>query len=148
MSAPTVLDGLDAVRAAVGRALGTSDWTTVSAEQVALFLEATAAAAGPGGGDAPDGAGELPGLLVLSLTNLLLPRIVEVRGVSAGLNRGTGVVRFPAPAPVGSRVRASARLVDAVDVAGGVDTTMLVTVEAEGTAEPACVVESLSRWLA
>ena len=58
------------------------------------------------------------GYLTLSLSNLFLPQIVEVRGISAGLNRGTGKVRFPSPVPVGSRLRASARMEAATDVPG------------------------------
>ncbi|NLV55861.1 MAG: MaoC family dehydratase [Acidimicrobiales bacterium] len=152
--AATILDGLDAVRAAVGTDLGTSDWVTVTQEQVGLFADATgdhqwihvdverARAESPFGGPIAHG------YLTLALSNRFLPQIVEVRGVSAGLNRGTGKVRFPAPVPVGSRLRASARLDDATDVAGGVDTTITITIEREGGDKPVCVIESLSRWLA
>ena len=87
----TVLDGVDAVRAAAGTHLGTSRWLVVDQARVDRFVEAT--------GD-PDHT-----YLVLSLTNGLLPEVVEVRGVSMGLNLGTNQVRFPAPVPVGSRVR-------------------------------------------
>jgi acyl dehydratase len=150
----TVLDGLDEVRAAVGRDLGTSDWVTVTQDQVGLFADATgdhqwihvdverATAESPFGGPIAHG------YLTLSLSNLFLPQIVEVRGVSAGLNRGTGKVRFPSPVPVGSRLRASARMEAAEEVPGGVDTTIVITIEREGSDKPACVIESLSRWLA
>ena len=74
--------------------------------------------------------------------------MVEVRDISAGLNRATGKVRFPAPVPVGSRLRAGVELVAVDDVAGGIDTTMVITVEREGADKPVCVVESLSRYLA
>jgi len=68
--------------------------------------------------------------------------------VSLGVNRGTGKVRFPAPVPVGSRLRGGVELVAVDDVAGGIDTTMLITVERQGGDKPVCVVESLSRYLA
>jgi acyl dehydratase len=89
----------------------------------------------------------------LSLTNLFLPEVVEVQGISAGLNRGTGKIRFPAPVPVGSRLRGGMELVDVSDVVRdgvvtGIDTTMIITVEREGADKPVCVVESLSRYLA
>jgi acyl dehydratase len=89
-----------------------------------------------------------PGYLTLALSNLFLPQIVEVRGVSLGVNYGMEKVRFPSPVPVGSRLRGGAELLDVADIAGGVQTTMRVTVELDGSAEPACVIDSLSRYLA
>lgn len=150
--AQTVLDGLDQVKAAVGRDLGTSDWLEISQSRVDQFAEATGdhqwihvdaerAAAGPFGGTIAHG------YLTLSLSNAFLPEIVEVQGVSMGVNYGAGKVRFPAPVLVGSRIRAHATLTDVADVAGGVQTTILITVEIEGGTKPACVVESISRFL-
>ena len=136
----TVLDGVDAVRAAVGRHLGTTDWTELTREQVDEFHRAV--------GSAPDGSdGTAPPLLVLALTNLFMPRLVEVQGVAMGVNYGTGEVRFPAAAPVGARLRAGAEVVACDDIAGGVQTTIRITVEAEGGADPVCVVDALSRWI-
>jgi len=142
VTATTVLDGLDAVRAAVGRQLGTTPWTELTREQVDRFHQAVGAADGENGGDTA------PPLLVLALTNLFMPQLVEVRGVSLGVNYGTGEVRFPAMAPIGGRLRASAELVACDDIAGGVQTTVRITVEVEGGDEPACVVDALSRWIA
>lgn len=140
---PIVLDGLDGVRAAVGTELGTSDWTTVTTEQLDLYAEATGdrASDGAGGPVAPVG-------LVLALTNLFLPQIIEVRGVRAGINYGTGPVRFPAAVPVGGRMRGRARLTATDEVRGGVQTTMALTVDVAGSDLAACTVESLTRWLA
>ena len=64
-----------------------------------------------------------------------------------GVNYGVGKVRFPAPVPVGSRIRAQATLAAVDDVAGGVQATILITVELEGSPKPACVIESISRFL-
>lgn len=139
MTTPLVLDGLDAVRASVGTDLGATGWEPVTSEQVARYGEATGDVADPG---------QVPALLLLSLTNLFLPRLVEVRGTSSGVNYGTGQVRFPTPVLVGSRVRARAEVTAAEEVRGGVQTTIRITVEAEGSDEPAVVVDSLSRWLA
>jgi acyl dehydratase len=96
--------------------------------------------------ESPFGTRVAHGYLTLAMTNEFLPRIVEVRGVSMGVNYGVDNVRFPAPVPVGSRVRARADLVAVDDVPGGVQTTMRVTVEVEGSVRPACVVEALSRF--
>jgi acyl dehydratase len=153
--ATTVFGSLDELRAAEpGTALGVSDWIEVTQQQVDQFAEATgdhqwihvdverARRASPYGGPI------LHGYLTLALSNLVLPQIVEVRGVSLGVNYGTGRVRFPAPVPVGSRVRGRAELVGCDEVPGGVQTTIRITMEVEGGAKPACVVESLSRWVA
>ena len=150
----TVFASLDELRAAVGTTLGTSDWFEVTQQRVNEFAEATgdhqwihvdverATAESPFGGPVAHG------YLTLSLTNLVLPQVLEVRGVSLGVNYGTGKVRFPAPVPVGSRVRGTAELTACDDIAGGVQTTIVITMEVEGGAKPACVVESLSRWMA
>jgi acyl dehydratase len=132
--AQTVLDSLDEVRAAVGRDLGTSDWLEITPERLDRFAAAT--------GDRDHG------YLALALTNLFLPEIVEVRGASLGVNYGTASVRFRAPLLVGSRVRGTAELMACDEIPGGVQTTIRITVEVEGAGHPACVVDSLSRWLA
>ena len=104
--AQTVLSGIDEVKAAVGRHLGTSDWLEITQERIDQFADATGdhqwihvdperAAAGPFGTTIAHG------YLTLSLSNALLPDIVEVQGVSMGVNYGVGKVRFPAPVPVG-----------------------------------------------
>jgi acyl dehydratase len=150
--AQTVFAGIDEIKAAVGRDLGTSDWLEITQERVNQFADATGdhqwihvdpvrAASGPFGGPIAHG------YLTLSLSNALLPEIVEVQGVSMGVNYGCGKVRFPAPVPVGSRIRAQATLASVEDVAGGVQTTMLITVEVEDGTKPACVIESISRYL-
>jgi acyl dehydratase len=133
-TAETVFASLDEVRAAVGRPLGTSDWLEITQDRLDRFAEAT------GDGD--------HSYLPLALTNLFLPQIVEVRGASLGVNYGTGTVRLGSPVGAGTRVRGRAELVACDDIPGGVQTTMRITVEMEGGDEPACVVDSLSRWLA
>ncbi len=152
--AQTVFESLDEVRAAVGRPLGVTDWLEITQDRVDEFAAAT--------GDhqwihvdverarreSPYGGPIAHGYLTLALTNLLMPQLVEVRGVSMGINYGTGKVRFPTPVPVGSRLRGSAELVACDEIAGGIQTTIRITVEVEGSPKPACVVDALSRWLA
>jgi acyl dehydratase len=150
--AHTVLTGIDEVRAAVGAHLGYSDWLQISQERVNQFAEATGdfqwihvdverAKAGP------FGAPIAHGYLTLSLSNLFLPQVVEVTGFSMGVNYGCNKVRFPAPVPVGSRVRGGVELASADDIPGGVQTVMVITMEIEGGTKPACVVEAVSRYL-
>jgi acyl dehydratase len=132
--AQTVFDSLDEVQAAVGRHLGISDWLEITPDCLDRFATAT--------GDRDHG------YLALALTNLFLPEVVEVRGASLGVNYGTGNVRFGTPLLVGCRVRGTAELVACDEIPGGVQTTIRITVEVDGADHPACVVDSLSRWLA
>lgn len=152
LSANTVLDGPDAVRAAVGSHLGYSDWLVIDQERIQMFANATGdhqwihldagrAAAGPFGTTIAHG------YLTLSLSNYFLPQILEITGFSMGVNYGTGKVRFPSPVPVGARIRGGAELIAVDDVPGGIQTTVLLTIEVEGSTKPACVIESLSRFL-
>ena len=151
--AQTVLDGVDEVRTAVGRHLGHSEWIVVDQDRVDRFALAT----GDGQwihvdvaraeAESPFGGPVAHGLLVLALTNLFLPQIVEVRGFAMGVNYGLDRVRLPAPVAVGSSVRGGAELAAVDDVAGGIQTTMTVTVEVDGGSEPACVAQALSRYL-
>ena len=150
----TVFASPDELLDAVGQHLGHSDWVTVDQARIDMFADATgdhqwihvdpgAAAAGPFGTTIAHG------YLTLALTNLLLPEIVRVEGISMGINYGVNRVRFPQPVPVGSRLRASATLTSAEELPGssGVQTVITVTVEIEGQPKPACVVESVSRFL-
>jgi acyl dehydratase len=148
----TVIEGLDELRAAVGRHLGYSDWLQVDQARIDTFAEATGdhqwihvdpvRAA-----DGPFGTTIAHGYLTLALSNLFLPQVVEVRGTSMGVNYGVDKVRFPSPVPVGARVRAGVELVAAEAVKGdGLQTTMRITIEVEGAPKPACVIDSLSRW--
>lgn len=134
---PTIID-LDELTGAVGRDLGATKWLTIEPLQLTLFAAATAS---------PPSPEEVPAYLVLSLTNLFMPDLLEVRGAASGVNYGTGQVRFPHAVRAGDRVRGRATLADAADVSGGVQTTVEIRIEVDGEAEPACTVESLSRWL-
>ena len=143
--AQTTVDGVEGVQSLVGQHLGWSDWVTITQEQVNLFAEAT--------GDhqwihvdpdrarreSPFGGPIAHGYLTLSLIPMLVPQIVEMTGFRMGVNYGTEKVRFPAPVPVGSRVRAGATLASATPFEGGVAMNMEVTVEVEGASKPSMV---------
>ena len=150
---PTVFATPRELLAAVGKPLGASDWLEIRQDRIDGFADAT--------GDhqwihvdperakrGPFGMTIAHGYLTLSLVNCFLPQIVEVRGVSMGVNYGCDKVRFPAPVPVGSRVRGVGQLVAAEEVKGGaVQATVRVTVEVEGAERPACVVDTISRFV-
>ena len=150
---PIVFDTPAALLDAIGTDLGATEWMEITQERIHQFAEATGdhqwihvdpekAANGPFGSTIAHG------YLTLALTNLFLPQLVEVHGISMGVNYGVNKVRFPAAVPVGARVRGSAALSDATAIEGGVQTVITVTVEIEGGTKPACVVESISRWIA
>ena len=86
------------------------------------------------------------GYLTLSLANLFLPEIMAVDNVSMGVNYGCEKVRFPAPVPVGSRVRGGGEVISAEEVKGGVQVVVRMTIEIEGSERPACVIDTISRF--
>ncbi|MEU6804839.1 MaoC family dehydratase [Streptomyces neyagawaensis] len=151
MTEPRIFTSAEELKAAVGEQLGYSDWLEVDQKRIDLFAEATGdhqwihvdpekAAAGPFGTTIAHG------YLTLSLLPLFVPQVLKVDNVKMGVNYGTNKVRFPAPVPVGSRLRATATLQDVTEVGGGVQVTAAVVVEREGGDKPVCVAESLSRY--
>ncbi len=139
------------LKSALGEHLGYSDWLEMTQDRIDKFADAT--------GDhqwihvdperakqGPFGACIAHGYLTLALVNLFLPQIVEVQGISMGVNYGSDRLRFPAPVPVGSRIRGGGELIQLEEVKGGVQATIRVTVEVEGQDRPACVVETISRY--
>jgi acyl dehydratase len=136
----------------VGQHLGYSDYVDISQERVNQFAEATGdhqwihvdverAADGPFGGTIAHG------YLTLALGPVLLHDVIEWKNTRMGVNYGLDKVRFPAPVPVGSRVRLGAEL-RAADAIGddGVQVMLVTTFEIEGATKPACVAELLLRY--
>ncbi len=151
---PTTYATLDDLRGAAGRHLGWTDWMEVTQERVDRFADATGdhqwihVDVDRANAESPFGGPIAHGFLTLSLSNLFLPQLIEVLGASAGVNYGTGKVRFPSPVPVGCRVRGGAEVTAVEDIPGGLQTTIAITIEVEGKDKPACVIESISRWIA
>jgi len=137
---------------AVGKPLGTSDWLEIDQARIDLFADATGDhqwihVDPERAKDGPFGSTIAHGYLTLSLVNLFLPQIVEVHGISMGVNYGADKLRFPAPVPVGSRVRGAGELRQAATAKdGSIQATIRVTVEIEGGERPACVVDTVSRY--
>ena len=132
--------------AAIGEDLGTSDWHTVTQDQINLFADATGdhqwihvdpekAAKGPFGTTIAHG------YLTLSLLPVLLEQTYAVDNIVMGMNYGANKVRFPAPVPVDSRVRASAKLLEAKPIAIGTQFVIQATVEREGAEKPVLIAE-------
>jgi acyl dehydratase len=143
---------IDEVVAAQVDTLGPGGWMTVDQKTIDTFADAT--------GDHqwihvdPDRAADGPygrtiahGLLTLSLLPVLLGQLYRIEGVRMGINYGFNKVRFPAPVPVGSRLRATSRLAEATALeAGAVQVVFGTVLEIEGSDKPACVIESVGRF--
>jgi acyl dehydratase len=142
---------LSDLAACTGQEVAVSDWITITQQQVNLFAEATGdhqwihvdpekARAGPFGGPVAHG------FLTLSLLPKFFESSFEILGSRLGVNYGLNKVRFTAPVPVGSRLRARMKLLatEPIDNAG-LQMTWQVTVEREGADKPVCVAESLVR---
>ena len=147
-------NGLDGLKALAGTSLGHTGWLEITQERVDAFADATddhqwihvdreRAAAGPFGGTIAHG------FLTLSLIIPLFGELLAVKGVSMGINYGLNRVRFPAPVPVGSKIRMTAQLGAAEDA--GVNAVQAVvdfTIEVEGSDKPACVAQGVYRYYA
>ena len=144
------ISDLDELRAKVGAELGVSDWHDVTQEAVDAFAEVT-------GDDqwihtdpqratrTPFGGTIAHGYYTLSLHPVLAKEVFAFEGFEFAVNYGLNRVRFPAPLPVGNRVRMRVTLLGVEDVLGGTQITMKLTFEGEGALKPVCVAESLTR---
>ena len=150
---PTVFESPVDLLSAAGQSLGASEWMTIEQERIDQFADATGDRQWihvdpKRAKDGPFGTTIAHGYLALSLVNALLPQILVVKNVSMGVNYGTDRVRFPAPVPVGSRIRAVGEVVKAEEVKGNaVQATVRVTIEIEGSERPGCVVDTISRFV-
>lgn len=148
---PTVFNNPADLKSAVGKHLGYSEWLTITQDRINQFADATGdhqwIHVDPvRAKDGPFGACIAHGYLTLSLVNLFLPQIIEVRGIRMGVNYGVDKVRFPAPVRVGARIRGGGELTNVEEVKGGVQATIRVTVEIESSDRPGCVVDTISRF--
>ena len=133
-----------------GLELGPSRWLEVDQARIDSFASATEdsqwihtnrerAAAGP------FGVPIAHGFLTLSLLPELWFELFGDGGYALTVNYGVNRVRFPAPVPVGSRVRATFRVEDVEEVTGGEQARITATIEREGGDKPVCVAETLAR---
>ena len=145
-----VFADLDELRAATGQVLGPSDWIAVDQAQIDKFAEATGdhqwihvdptrAATGPFGTTIAHG------FLTLSLMPVMLESLYKIEGVRMGVNYGLNKVRFPAPVPVDSRLRANAEVAEVSDIEGGAQMVLRTMIEREGATKPVCVAEFVVR---
>lgn len=146
-----IFDTPAALLGAVSESFGPTDWIAIKQDRIDLFAQATddhqwihvdpeRAKDGPFGGTIAHG------YLTMSLVNRFLPELIEVRGVSMGVNIGTDNLRFLNPVRSGARIRGIGELVKAEEAKGGVQAVVRVTVEIEDQEKPACVVDTISRF--
>ena len=149
-----VVNGIEEMRAIVGRQLGPTRWRQITQAEVDAFADLS--------GDhqwihvdverakkeSPFGGTVAHGNLTLSLIDGFRQDLISASGFVLGVNYGWNKVRFPAPVPAGSRVRASAEVVELDEVKGGWwQMVTRFTVEVEGNEKPCCVADSVARFL-
>ena len=148
------VNGIEGLRELQGQKVGPSEWREVTQELINTFADIS--------GDhqwihvdverakkeSPFGTTIAHGNLTLSMIDGFRLELIESSGFALGVNYGWNKVRFPAPVPAGSRVRATSEIVDVDDVGGGwYQVVTRVTVEVEGSEKPACVADSVGRVL-
>jgi acyl dehydratase len=144
------ISGLDELQRAEGETLGTSDWHEVTQAAIDTFADVT--------GDHqwihvdPERAKETPfggtiahGYYTLSLAPALTEQVLALDGFAFAVNYGLDRVRFPAPLPVGSKVRLTVKLAGLEEIPGGAQITLELTFERDGGDKPVCVAETLAR---
>ena len=135
------VNGLGELKVRAGQHLGYTSWLQVDQDRINTFADATGdhqwihvdverSRSGPFGGPIAHG------YLTLSLLVPLWNELVEVRDVTMAVNYGLNKVRFPAPLPVGSKIRLGATLAAIVDVPGGVDALVDAVIESDASASP------------
>src|ERR687898_1715238 len=144
------ITGLEELKAAQGEVIGTSPWHEVTQKDVDTFADVT-------GDDqwihvdverakeTPFGGTIAHGYLTLSLGPMFTEQVMSLEGFAFAVNYGLNKVRFPAPVPVGSRVRATVKLASLEDIPGGAQIMLELTFEVEGGEKPACVAQTLAR---
>lgn len=144
---------IEELAACQGELIGSSDWVTITQEAVNLFADATGDhqwihVDPQRAADGPFGTTIAHGYMTLAMLPQLMAQISRLDGVKLAINYGLNKVRFPAPVPVGSKIRAQTTLVEVADVGGGAhQVTYSTTVAIDGGAKPACVAESVVRYL-
>lgn len=149
----TVIGHPDHLLDMVGHQLGHTDWLSIDQARINGFADATGdhqwihVDEAKAAEESPFGRTIAHGFLTLSLCSMFLPQLVDVQNISMGVNYGLNKTRFPAPVPVGARIRASAEIAEAVEVRGGVQVIYRLFIEVDGGEKPACVVEWICRYL-
>lgn len=147
-----IFNGLDELVAAAGCELGSTEWVEIGQARIDEFAQATGdhqwihvdverAAQGPFDRTIAHG------FLTLSMLPVLLNTLYRVDNVAMAVNYGLNKVRFPHPVAAGKRIRATARISEVEKLDSAAQLTFSTTMEIEDVSKPACVVESVVRYL-
>ncbi|MGW4210653.1 MaoC family dehydratase [Lentzea sp. NPDC004789] len=149
-----IVNGIAELKTLAQQDLGHTDWLEIDQNRVNLFADATddhqwihvdpeRAAGGPFGGTIAHG------YLTLALLIPLMSELLVIEGVRMSINYGLEKVRFPAPVPVGAKIRLKGTVASVDEVAGdGVQVVIDFTIEIEGSEKPACVARGVYRHYA
>jgi acyl dehydratase len=145
------ITGLDELKQAEGEELGVSDWHEVTQKDIDAFADVTGDhqwihVDPERAKDTPFGGTIAHGYYTLSLAPVLTNEIFSMDGFAFAVNYGLNKVRFPSIVPVGSRLRATAKVLEVTEAGEGVQLVTQVTIEREGGDKPVCVAESVSRY--
>lgn len=153
--AAVTIEGIESLRELVGQRVGPAEWRTVTQEDIDAFADVSGdhqwihVDPDRAARESPYGRTVAHGNLTLSLIDGFRSALIEQRGVRMGINYGWDRVRFPAPVPSGSRVRASAELRSVDELGDGWwHVVTRFEIEIEGSDKPACVADSVTRLLA
>jgi len=148
------VNGIEELKALVGQTIGPSEWREVTQADIDTFAELSRddqwihVDVERAKTESPFGTTIAHGNLTLSMIDGFRPELLEPTGFKLGVNYGWNKIRFPAPVPAGSRIRASVEAVSVDDVGGGWHhIVQRWTIEVEGSEKPACVAESVGRLL-
>ena len=147
----TVFSSAEEILKPPGTDLGATDWIELTQERINKCADATddhqwIHVDPVRAKDGPFGACVAHGYLTLSLANLFLPQLVEIKNMRMGVNYGCEKIRFPAPVKAGKRIRGKGEVIAAEKAGEGVQATIRITIEIEGEAKPGCVVDTISRY--
>src|SRR5689334_1325998 len=140
----------DTIATLAGQEIGVSDWVEIDQDRINRFADATGdhqwihVDVARAAKEMPGGKTIAHGYLTLSLIPWLTGGMLQLDGVTRGINYGSNKIRFTNMVPVGSKVRARQKLLNAEPKAGGLQLTNEVTIEIEGQQRPACVAETIS----
>jgi acyl dehydratase len=148
------VNGIEELKALAGQTIGPSEWREVTQADIDTFAELSRddqwihVDVERAKSESPFGTTVAHGNLTLSMIDGFRPELLESTGFKLGVNYGWNKIRFPAPVPAGSRIRASVEAVSVDDVGGGWhQIVQRWTIEVEGSEKPACVAESVGRVL-
>jgi acyl dehydratase len=152
--APLTITGIEELQGLIGKPVGPTEWLEVSQADIDKFAEVSRddqwihVDVERAERESPFGTTVAHGNLTLSLIDGFRGQLLRQEGVKLGINYGWDRVRFPAPVPAGSRVRATAEIQSVEDLGGGwYHTVTRFTLEREGGDKPVCVADSVGRAL-